>query len=115
RMARILEVGPIDACNMVASFHLLNCALLKRTNESVAQDKYECPLCGCVTSAFSLDCLECGAPFDEEEREEDIRRGFAQEGPAALVAFYDGRLAKRPDDAGMLHAGGLRLASVGRV
>src|SRR5207249_2111197 len=115
QLARIPEVGPIAARKMVASFHLLNYAPPKRTKESVAQDEYECPLCGCVTSAFSSDCLECGAPFDEEEMEEDIRRAFAQEGSAALIAFYDGRLAKRPDDAEMLYARGLLLDSVGRV
>src|SRR5947199_9407066 len=100
---------------MVASFHLLNYAPPKRTKESVAQDEYECPLCGCVTSAFSSYCLECGAPFDEEEMEEDIRRAFAQEGSPALLAFYDGRLAKRPDDAELLYARGLLLDSLGRV
>ena len=115
QLARIPEVGPIAARKMVASFHLLNYAPPKRTKESVAQDEYECPLCGCVTSAFSSDCLECGAPFDEEEMEEDIRRAFAQEGSAALVAFYDGRLAKRPDDAELLYARGLLLDSLGRV
>src|SRR5205809_203314 len=115
QLARIPEVGPIAARKMVASFHLLNDAPPKRTKESVAQDEYECPLCGCVTSAFSSDCLECGAPFDEEEMEEDIRRAFAQEGSAALVAFYDGRLAKRPDDAELLYARGLLLDSLGRV
>src|SRR5436853_43591 len=83
--------------------------------ESDPQDEYECPLCGCVTSAFSSDCLECGAPFDEEEMEEDIRRAFAQEGSAAVLAFYDGRLAKRPDDAELLYARGLLLDSLGRV
>src|SRR5438552_17010644 len=47
--------------------------------------------------------------------EEEIRRAFVQEGSAAVVAFYDGRLAKRPDDAELLYARGLLLDSLGRV
>ena len=115
QLARIPEVGPIAARKMVASFHLLNYAPPKQTKESIAQAEYECPLCQCVTSAFSLDCIECGAPFDEEEMEEDVRRAFTGEGPAGLVAFYDGRLAEKPDDAELWYARGLLLDSLSQT
>ncbi|TLZ91621.1 MAG: tetratricopeptide repeat protein, partial [Methanobacteriota archaeon] len=114
QLARIPEVGPIAARKMVASFHLLNYAPPKQTKESIAQAEYECPLCQCVTSAFSSTCVECGAPFDEEEMEEDIRRAFAGEGPAALRLFYDGGLAEKPDDAELWYARGLLLESLGQ-
>src|SRR5206468_590475 len=86
----------------------------KQTKESIAQAEYECPLCQCVTSAFSSTCVECGAPFDEEEMEEDIRHAFAGEGPAALRLFYDGCLAEKPDDAELWYARGLLLESLGQ-
>src|SRR5207249_7283268 len=57
---------------------------------------------------------ECGAPFDEEEMEEDIRHAFAGEGPAALRLFYDGCLAEKPDDAELWYARGLLLESLGQ-
>ncbi len=114
QLARIPEVGPIAARKMVASFHLLNYAPPKQTKESIAQAEYECPLCQCVTSAFSSTCAECGAPFDEEEMEEDIRHAFAAEGPAALRLFYDGCLAEKPDDAELWYARGLLLESLGQ-
>jgi len=114
QLARIPEVGPIAARKMVASFHLLNYAPPKQTKESIAQAEYECPLCQCVTSAFSSTCVECGAPFDEEEMEEDIRHAFAGEGPAALRLFYDGCLAEKPDDAELWYARGLLLESLGQ-
>src|SRR6267143_1648354 len=114
QLARIPEVGPIAARKMVASFHLLNYAPPKQTKESIAQAEYECPLCQCVTPAFSSACIECGAPFDEEEMEEDIRRAFTGEGSAALLAFYDGRLSEKPNDAELWYARGLLLESLGR-
>src|SRR3989475_2486864 len=114
QLARIPEVGPIAARKMVASFHLLNYAPPKQTKESIAQAEYECPLCQCVTSAFSSTCVECGAPFDEEEMEEDIRHAFAAEGPAALRLFYDGGLAEKPDDAELWYARGLLLEALGQ-
>src|SRR5213595_423530 len=114
QLARIPEVGPIAARKMVASFHLLNYAPPKQTKESIAQAEYECPLCQCVTSAFSSTCVECGAPFDEEEMEEDIRHAFAGEGAAALRLFYDGCLAEKPDDAELWYARGLLLESLGQ-
>ena len=115
QLARIPEVGPIAARKMVASFHLLNYAPPNQTKESIAQAEYECPLCQCVTPAFSSACIECGAPFDEEEMEEDIRRAFTGEGPAALLAFYDGRLLEKPNDAELWYARGLLLESLGRA
>jgi len=113
-LARIPEVGPIAARKMIASFHLLNYSPPKRTKESIAQDEYECPLCRCLTSAFAPHCIECGATFDEEEMDEDIRRSFAEEGDTALAAFYAGRLSERPDDSELWYAQGLLLESLGR-
>src|SRR5256885_8776775 len=115
QLARIPEVGPIAARKMVASFHLLNYAPPKQTKESIAQAEYGCPLCQCVTSAFSSTCVECGAPFDEEEMEEDLRRAFTGEGLAGLLAFYDGRLAEKPDDAELWYARGLLLDSLSQT
>src|SRR6059036_3175228 len=66
-LARIPEVGPVAARKMLASLHLIKYAPPRRTKESIAQDEYECRLCGCITSAFAPACLECGAAFDEEE------------------------------------------------
>src|SRR5207245_9478412 len=90
-LARILEVGPLAARKSFASFNLLNYAPPQRTKESVAQDEYECPLCGCFTSAYAPSCPECGASFDEEEMDEAIRRAFLDEGIAGLVAVSASR------------------------
>jgi helix-hairpin-helix protein len=114
-LSRIPEVGPIAARKMVASLHLLNYTPPRRTKESVAQDEYACSLCGCVTSAFALGCVECGAVFEEEEMEEEVRHSFQIEGASGILAFYDGRLAEKPDDWEMSYARGLLLESLGRV
>ena len=115
QLARIPEVGPIAARKMVTSFYLLNYAPPKQTKESIAQGEYECPLCQCVTSAFSPGCIECGASFDEEEMKEDLRRAFTGEGSAGLLAFYDGRLSVKPDDPELWYARGLLLESIGHA
>src|SRR5213594_4401725 len=114
-LARIPEVGPVAARKMLASLHLIKYAPPRRTKESIAQDEYECPLCGCITSAFAPACLECGAAFDEEEMDEAIREQFASEGDPALLAFYDARLAEKPENADLLYARGLLLQTMGRT
>src|SRR5438093_1193122 len=114
-LARIPEVGPVAARKMLASLHLIKYAPPRRTKESIAQDEYECPLCGCITSAFAPACLECGAAFDEEEMDEAIREQFATEGDAALLAFYDARLGEKPENADLLYARGLLLQTMGRT
>ena len=113
-LARIPEVGPLAARKIFASFDLLNYEPPQQTKESILQDEYECPLCGCRTSAFAPACLECGAAFDEEEMDEEIRGQFAKDGDEALLGFYDGRVAANPDDAGLLFARGLLLEAMGR-
>ena len=115
QLAQIPDVGPVAAHKMVAWFHLLNYSPPKRTKESIAQDEYACPLCDCVTAAFPAGCVECGAKFDEEEMEEDVRQSFAEEGDAALLGFYDGRLREKPADPDLWYARGLLLESLGRV
>lgn len=114
-LARIPEVGPVAARKVVASLDLLNYAPPPRTKESIAQDEYECPLCRCVTSAFASTCYECGAAFDEEEMDEAIRGEFSEDPDANILAFYDSRLAEKPDDADVLYALGLLLESLGRI
>lgn len=114
-LARIPEVGPAAARKILASFRLVSYSPPKRTKEAIAQDEYACPLCGCVTSAFSATCVECGATFDEEEMEEDVRESFAAEGGAGLLAYYDGRLAENPNDWQLSYARGLLLGSLGRI
>ncbi len=114
-LARIPEVGPVAARKMLASLHLIKYAPPRRTKEQIAQDEYECPLCGCITSAFAPACLECGAAFDEEEMDEAIREQFATEGDAALLAFYDARLGEKPENADLLYARGLLLQTMGRT
>jgi tetratricopeptide (TPR) repeat protein len=114
-LARIPEVGPVAARKMVASLHLLHYTPPRRTKESVAQDEYACSLCGCVTSAFALGCVECGAVFDEEEMEEEVRHSFQVEGASGVLAFYDERLAEKPDDWELHYARGLLLESLGRA
>src|SRR2546426_2800585 len=114
-LARIPEVGPVAARKMLASLHLIKYAPPRRTKESIAQDEYECPLCGCITSAFAPACLECGAAFDEEEMDEAIREQFATEGDAALLSFYDARLGENPENADLLYARGLLLQTMGRT
>src|SRR5438093_13669033 len=98
---------------MLASLHLIKYTPPRRTKEEIAQDEYECPLCGCITSMFAAACLECGAAFDEEEMDEAIRQQFAAEGDAALIAFYDARLAEKPENADLRYARGLLLQPVG--
>src|SRR3989442_769266 len=114
-LARIPEVGPVAARKMLASLHLIKYAPPRRTKESIAQDEYECPLCGCITSAFAPACLECGAAFDEEEMDEMIREQFASEGDAALLAFYDARWGDKPETGALLYARGLLLQTMGRT
>ena len=114
-LARIPEVGPVAARKMLASLHLIKYAPPRRTKESIAQDEYECPLCGCITSTFAPACLECGAAFDEEEMDEAIREQFASEGDAALLDFYDTHLAEKPENADLLYARGLLLQTMGRT
>src|SRR3989449_304636 len=114
-LARIPEVGPVAARKMLASLHLIKYAPPRRTKELIAQDEYECPLCGCITSAFAPACLECGAAFDEEEMDEAIREQFASEGDAALLAFYDARLAEKSENSDLLYARGLLLQTMGRT
>lgn len=114
-LARIPEVGPVAARKMLASLHLIKYTPPQRTKELIAQDEYECPLCGCITSAFAFACLECGAAFDEEEMDEAIREQFAAEGDAALLAFYDARLTEKPENPDLLYARGLLLQTMGRT
>src|SRR5213594_587926 len=114
-LARIPEVGPVAARKMLASLHLIKYAPPRRTKEQIAQDEYECPLCGCITSMFAPACLECGAAFDEEEMDEAIRQQFAAEGDAVLLAFYDARLGEKPENADLLYARGLLLQTMGRT
>src|SRR2546428_11789045 len=99
---------------MLASLHLIKYAPPQRTRELILQEEYDCPLCGCITSAFAPACLECGASFDEEEMDESIRRHFAAEGDGALLEFYDGRLVETPANPDMLYARALLLQSLGR-
>jgi len=114
-LARIPEVGPVAAHKMLASLHLIKYTPPRRTKEEIAQDEYECPLCGCITSMFASACLECGAAFDEEEMDEAIRQQFVAEGDAALLAFYDARLAEKPENPDLLYARGLLLQTMGRT
>src|SRR2546425_831618 len=114
-LAGIPEVGPVAAHKMLASLHLIKYPPPRRTKEEIAQDEYECPLCGCITSMFASACLECGAAFDEEEMDEAIRQQFVAEGDAALLAFYDARLAEKPENADLLYARGLLLQTMGRT
>ena len=113
-LARIPEVGPVAARKMLASLHLIKYAPPQRTTELILQEEYDCPLCGCITSAFAPACFECGASFDEEEMDESIRRQFAAEGDGALLAFYDGRLVETPANPDLLYARALLLQSLGR-
>jgi len=114
-IGRIPEVGPLAARKIFASFQLLKYSPPQRTREEVAKQEYECPLCGCVTSVFAPSCSECGAIFDEEEMDEQIRAQFASAGEAGLLGFYDGRLAAKPEDPDILYARGLFLESLGRT
>ncbi len=113
-LARIPEVGPVAARKMLASLHLIRYSPPHGTKELILQEEYACPLCGCITSAFAPECLDCGASFDEEEMDESIRREFAAEGDGVLLAFYDGRLAETPADPDLLYARALLLHSLGR-
>jgi len=114
-IGRIPEVGPLAARKIFASLQLLKYSPPQRTREEVAKQEYECPLCGCVTSAFAPSCSECGTAFDEEEMDEQIRGQFASQGEAGLLGFYDGRLADKPEDPDILYARGLFLESLGRI
>src|SRR5438128_6688358 len=47
--------------------------------------------------------------------DEAIREQFASEGDPALLAFYDARLAEKPENADLLYARGLLLQTMGRT
>ena len=113
-LARIPEVGPVAARKMLASLHLIKYSPPQRTRELILQEEYDCPLCGCITSAFAPACPECGASFDEEEMDESIRRQFVAEADRALLSFYDGRLVETPANPDLLYARALLLQSLGR-
>ncbi len=114
-LARIPEVGPVAARKITASLHLLNYQPPQRTKEQIEQDEYECPLCRCLTSAFSPACLECGTTFDEEEMDESIRKELDAEGFEALLSFYNRKIEEVPSNADFWYARGLLFESIGRA
>jgi len=86
----------------------------QRRRREVLDEEYTCPLCDCVTSAFSAVCPDCGVAFDEEEMDEDVRRSLLQEGEHSLLAFYDLHLGDDPDDSELWYARGLLMESMGQ-
>ena len=113
-LARIPEVGPVAARKIAASLQLLSYQPPQRTKEQIVQDEFECPLCQCITSAFSSACLECGATFDEEEMDESIRKELEEDVPRPLLAFFERKVSEAPENADLWYGQGLLFESLGR-
>jgi len=112
-LSRIPELGRAGASAVKAALRSVPHEKPHRPKEAVLDEELECPLCGCVTSAFSSTCLECGATFEEEEMDEEVRRSLVEDGEQGLLAFYDLCLQDEPNEAELWYARGLLLEAMG--
>jgi len=114
-LARVAGIGPRGARTVKDSLRFILLLPRRKTKEEVLEEEYACPLCGAVTSLFSRECRDCGARFDEEELEEDLRKEVDREVDKGLLAFYDVHLEETPKDPDLLYARALLLYDMGKL
>ncbi len=114
-LARIPMVGRAGAIRLKAGLAFRRSAENPLSNEAVQSKEFECPVCGCVTSAFAPSCLECHATFDEEYIDEQLMSSLRADADGALLSFYDSRIGSNPEHADLWYARGLLLEIEGRA
>ena len=113
-LAAVPDVGPEAARRILDALRSLPPSALSPTREVQPDEEFECPLCGCVTSAFATFCSDCRAGFEEEEMDEATRKNLLRDGDQGLLAFYDLRLVEDGEDADLWYARGLLLDGMGK-
>jgi len=113
-LAAIKEIGPQAAKMIKDSVRFMLLLPRRRPKEEILEEERECPLCHCVTSLFVKKCHDCGAVFDEEELDLDVRTEVEREPDRALLAFYDVRLREDESDPDLWYARALLLLSMGQ-
>ena len=111
-LGRIRLIGPRGAKMVKDSLRFILLLPRRKSKEEVLSEEYACPLCGCVTSLFAKGCSDCGAVFDEEELDDDLRREVTKELDKGLLAFYDVHLEETPDDTDLWYARALLLLDI---
>lgn len=114
-LARVAGIGPRGARTVKDSLRFILLLPRRKTKEEVLEEEYACSLCGAATSLFSRECRDCGARFDEEELEEDLRKEVDREVDKGLLAFYDVHLEEAPKDSDLLYARALLLFDMGKL
>ncbi len=112
-LARIPEFGTAGARTVKGSLRFILLLPRRKTKEAILEEECLCPLCGCITSLFALECLECGLRFDEEELDDELRSEVEGEQERGLLAFYDVRLEEGPNDPDLWFARALLLFDIG--
>ncbi|MGQ0797167.1 MAG: hypothetical protein ACT4OI_04775, partial [Methanobacteriota archaeon] len=114
-LASVPGIGPEAAKAIFQRFRAIPLDQRPRAKPPAhADEEFECPLCGCVTSSFALSCRDCRAAFDDEEMDEEVRRTLLRDGDQGLLAFYDLRLMDDAEDADLWYARGVLLDGMGR-
>ena len=111
-LGRIRIIGVRGAKMVKDSLRFILLLPQRKSKEQILSEEYVCPLCGCVTSLFAKTCSDCGAVFDEEEIEDDVRREVQKELDKGLLAFYDVHLEEAPDDSDLWYARALLLLDI---
>jgi len=111
-LGRIRLIGPRGAKMVRDSLRFILLLPRRKSKEEVLSEEYACPLCGCVTSLFAKGCSDCGAVFDEEEIDDELRREVEKELEKGLLAFYDVHLEETPEDADLWYARALLLLDI---
>src|SRR5437773_61420 len=98
-LGRVRLIGPRGAKMVKDSLKFILLLPKRKSKEEVLSEEYACPLCGCVTSLFAKGCSDCGALFDEEELDDELRREVAKELDKGLLAFYEVHLEEEVEAA----------------
>ena len=114
-LGRIRLIGPRGAKMVKDSLRFILLLPRRKSKEEILSEECACPLCGCVTSLFAKICSDCGAVFDEEELDDEIRRDVQKELEKGLLAFYDVHLEEAPDDADLWYARALLLLEINEL
>ncbi|HKZ88756.1 MAG TPA: helix-hairpin-helix domain-containing protein, partial [Thermoplasmata archaeon] len=109
-LGAIPEIGPDGAREIMEALQALPESARRSSREPASPDEeFECPLCSCLTSGFSVSCRDCRAAFEEEEMDEAARANLIRDGDQGLLAFYDLRLMDEADDEDLWYARGILL------
>lgn len=111
-IAKVPGIGAESAAHIREALRFLLLIGQPKTKDDVLSEEYECPLCGTVTSLFATKCHDCGATFDREEIDGELRKEVERDEEKGLLAYYDMRLFENADDLSLLYArASLLLAS----